>query len=315
MRVLVTGASGMLGLHLVEALKKRGHEAVSLVRPNTFAKRPWARRILADTPVSEASVTDPHALARAVDEHAPYDAVIHTAAVLRGRRAEWSVNFEGTRNLLKALERHPPGALVLVSSILALGDRLRETAEELEECAPRTVYEKSKCEAEKLSRRWGSETGWRVAVVRPTWMYGKYSLNPDMPRLLRMAKRGVAPVLGGKGTPLALVSAGDVAEAILVLLEAGASGIYNVRGPRIYRSEEVADALLTAVGRRRGVKVPVPRLVLRPMVWYMGVARYLLLAPSEIPITRLEGVGYKPRTDLVEGLRRMAAWMEEEGLL
>ncbi len=315
MRILVTGASGMLGLHLVEALRRRGHEAVSLVRPNTFAKRPWAQRILTDTLVVKASVTDPSGLVEAIDKHAPYDAVIHTAAVLRGRRAEWRVNFEGTRNLLEALERHPPGTLILISSILALGDKLRETAEELEECAPRTVYERSKCEAEKLARRWGSETGWRVVVVRPTWMYGRYSLNPDMPRLLRMAKRGLVPVLGGKGTPLALVSAKDVAEAIMVLLESKVTGTYNVRGPRIYSSEEVADALLAAVGRKRGIRVPVPRLALKPMAWYMGVARYLLLAPSEIPIARLEEAGYRPRIDLVEGLSEMAEWMKKEGLL
>ncbi len=316
MRVLVTGASGMLGLHVVELLLDKGHEVVSLVRPGSLHKRPWARRVLEKTRVVEASVTEPKVLSEAIRGSGPYDAVIHTAGVLRGRKAEWEVNYGGTRNLLEALKPLKPGILVLVSSIMATGDKLRETAEEMEECLPRTMYEKSKCEAEKLTRAWGAETGWTVVVVRPTWMYGRYSLNPDVPRLLKLAKRGIALVLGGRETPIALVSAKDVAEAIVSLVEAGIGGTYNVRGPRMYRSEEVAEALLAAAGRKRGLKIPIPRPFLKPMTWYMGAARYLLVAPKDVPIRKIEeSTGFKPRIELREGLREAAKWLEAAGLL
>ncbi len=307
--VLVTGASGMLGLHIVERLVNRGVNVVSLVNPGSLEKRPWAREILRETEVVEADIQDRDRLVKTLKGRR-FESVVHTVAVIGGGKREYNINYRGTVNLIESIDH---GSFVYISSILALGDTLWETAFEEAECRPRTWYERSKCDAERVVKEESIRKGWRWIILRPGWMYGKYTLNPDIPRLLRLAKHGIGVVLGGKNLKLALASAGDIADAVIHLLDKSESGVYNVRGPRMYTSLELAEAMLKAAGRdRRGpeVTVTVPKILLAPAVKFIGVLRYILLAPNDIPINKLEGTGWKPVTSLEEGLKTVAEWLE-----
>mgnify|MGYP001793118472 CR=1 FL=1 len=98
MRVLVTGATGLLGSHVVEALLAVGHEVRALVRPTSdvsFIKTTGATIVQGD-------LDDPSSLRAAADS---CDGVIHTAAVV-GEWQPWSEFFRvgvlGTRTLLSA---------------------------------------------------------------------------------------------------------------------------------------------------------------------------------------------------------------------
>jgi UDP-glucose 4-epimerase len=311
--VLVTGASGMLGLHIVEGLVNRGVNVVSLVNPGSLNKRPWAKEILRGTEVVEVDILDRDKLKGAL-RGKRFNSVVHTVAVIGGGRREYSVNYRGTVNLVDSIG--DTESFVYISAVLALGDTLKETAVEEAECKPRTWYERSKCDAERLVRDKSVERGWRWVVLRPGWIYGKYTLNPDIPRLLKLARRGVGLVLGGKGTKLALVSAEDVAGAVIHLLYSGKGGIYNVRGPRMYTSIELAEAMLKASrGDRRGFRITIPKILLAPASRFIGVIRYILLAPEEVPINKLEETGWKPRVSLEEGLRRVVEWLESWSML
>ncbi len=304
----------MLGSHLVLEAMRAGYNVTALVNTGSLDKRPWARRVLAGARIVEASLGDAGLLRRMLGGER-FDLVVHTAAVMGGARREWRVNYEDTRNLLSVLDGNV-GVFVFISSILALGDTLAETALEDAECRPRSVYEKSKCMAETLVAMEAEEQGFRHVIVRPSWMYGPYSLNPDMPRLLKLAKRGIAPVLGGRSAVLGLVYAGDVAGAVYALTLSGASGVYNVRGPRMYGSLELAEALSRAVDREKAFKPSVPRILFRAASRFSAAARYLALMPRDIPIRKLEtATGFHPRVDLEEGLSAMAEWMMREGLL
>ena len=311
--VLVTGASGMLGLHIVERLVNRGVNVVSLVNPGSLEKRPWAKEILRGTEVIEADITD-RARVREALKGREFDSVIHTVAVIGGGKREYNINYRGTVNLVDSIGH--TGSFVYISAILALGDTLRETASEEAECKPRTWYEKSKCDAERAVKEKAAREGWRWIILRPGWIYGKYTLNPDIPRLLRLAKHGIGIVLGGKKLKLALASADDVADAVLHLLDRGESGVYNVRGPRMYTSLELAEAMLKAAGRNRGgLKVTVPKILLAPASRFIGVLRYILLAPEDVPINKLERTGWRPTVDLDEGLMTVVEWLESWKML
>ncbi len=290
----------MLGLHVVERFLSVGWEVVSLVNPGSLSRRPWAREVLEKTRVVEASVVNRERL-RDVLGGLDFDVVIHTAAVLGRGRREMSVNYRGTVNLLDSLR--DVGVFVFVSAILALGDSLRVDASEDAECKPRTWYEMSKCEAEKTVMARSRMRGWRWIIARPVWMYDRYTRNPDIPRLLRLAKHGVGLVLGRRDLPLGLVSAMDVADAIIFLYESGGEGVYNVRGPKTYSAEEFARALLLAArGSDRGRLVTVPRWILSLGSRFLGALRYVELAPRDVPIDKLSRPGWMPRVDLWEGL-------------
>ncbi|MEB3757155.1 MAG: NAD(P)-dependent oxidoreductase [Desulfurococcales archaeon] len=311
--VLITGASGMLGLHVVERFLSRGWNVVSLVNPGSLSRRPWAREVLRETEVVEASITDRDRLRNVLDG-LDFDVVVHIVAVLGRGRREMSVNYGGTVNLLGSLR--DVGVFVFVSAILALGDSLRFDASEEAGCRPRTWYEMSKCESEKVVMARSRMRGWHWVIVRPVWMYGRYTRNPDIPRLLRLAKHGVGLVLGRRNLPLGLVSAEDVADAILFLYESGGEGVYNVRGPRMYSAEELAKALLRAArGSDSGKMIRVPEWILSLGSRFVGALRYVELAPRDVPIDKLSRLGWRPRVDLWEGLPVVAGWMRDNGML
>ena len=302
----------MLGCHLVPRLLERGWEVVSLVRPGSLSRRPWAAEVLEGSRIIEADLLDASSLRRSLRDLKDLDVVFHLAAVLSARGSRmYRVNYGGTANLLEALEEKI-SVFVYASSILALGDTLRETASEDAECRPRTSYERSKCDSEKLIMERSRVRGFRAILVRPTWIYGEYTRNPDMPRLVSLAKRGIVPVLISEEHPVSLVYAGDVAEAMVRLVETGSRGIYNVRGPRIYRNGELADALLHAVGREGGLRIKIPKFLLGVAARFMDIIRFILLAPWDIPMDKLaRDTGYAPSTELEEGLRRTAKWLLE----
>ncbi len=296
MRALVTGASGMLGLNLTELLLKEGWDLTFLVNPGSLKKRPWAKSLLKGR-IVESRVEE-------FGERLDVDVVFHLAAVMRG--PTWRINYQGTKNVL---ERVSFDKFVLVSSILALGDSLNQNASEDTLCRPRTGYEKSKCEAEREVSKLED-----FVIVRPGWIYGKYSINPDILSIVRLVKRGIAPVLIDEELPLAMVNAKDVARAILHLVKIGAKGTFNVRGPRMYSMGELIDVISSVLGKKP-IKVRLPKLAVSLYSKRVDVARYLLLAPRDVPIDRLRETGFNPSVELDEGMEEAISWMRGQGII
>ncbi len=299
MRVLVTGASGMLGLNLVSLLKDRDYEIVAMINRGSLKKRPWAKDLLEGCELIETRVED-------FKGPLEVDTAFHLAAVLKGPTMK--VNYEGTLNMLKEVKTR---SFLLVSSILALGDSLRESSSEDAVCKPKTGYERSKCEAEKAVL---SAEGIRPIIVRPGWIYGPYSINPDILMIARWMKRGIKPVLISENLSLGLVHAKDVARAMIYLIEREYKGIFNVRGPRMYRMGEMLDIMEDFLGKK-GLKLPVPRIAVKLASRWFDVIRYLDLAPPDITIDKLLETGFRPSIDLNDGLREALSWMKDHGLL
>lgn len=298
MKVLVTGASGMLGSNLIPLLKEKGYKIVAMINKGSLRKRPWVREILSGVDVVEARVEE-------FSGSLKVDAILHLAAVLRGPTMR--VNYEGTANILRRVEAE---TFVFISSVLALGDGLKEGANEETRCLPVTGYERSKCEAERAVL----SSGRRAIVLRPGWIYGPYSLNPDILAIAKLVKVGIRPIFIEDELPLALVHARDVARAIIHLLENGHEGIYNVRGPRMYTMAELLDAISSFLGRE-GKGVRIPRHLVRLASRFVDVARYLDLAPKDVPIDKLVKKGFTPVIELKEGISESLEWARSKGLI
>ncbi len=296
MKALITGASGMLGLNLTELLLEEGWDLTFMINPGSLRKRPWAKRLL-EGDVIEARVED-------FEGRLEVDVVFHLAAVMRG--PTWKVNYLGTKNLLKRLSFDK---FVFVSSVLALGDSLKKGAHENMPCEPRTGYERSKCEAEREVSKLED-----FVIVRPGWIYGKYSINPDILNIVKSIRWGFAPILVDEKLPLALVNAKDVSAAMLHLVKKGAKGIFNVRGPRMYTMGELIDVISSIMGKK-ALKLKIPRFAIGLYSKAVDVARYLLLAPEDVPIDKLRDHGFSPSIDLKSGMSEALSWMKEEGIL
>lgn len=165
--VLVTGASGFVGRHVVEALVRCGHRVWGLARgAPPCAPTPSISWV-------SGSVTEAGRYAAALAE---VDCVIHLAAVLSTRRAsEYEhTNVHGTRVLLDAClqQRGRIRHVVLVSSIAAMGPKSDGTLlSETDPCRPRSVYGRSKLGAERVAAAYRARLP--ITILRPAFVYGR----------------------------------------------------------------------------------------------------------------------------------------------
>jgi len=205
MRVLVTGAGGMLGQDVVALLRERGHEVTAATR-------------------ADLDVLDTVALARAVPGH---DAVVNCAAYTAVDAAETD---EETAADLNAVAPGYIGAacakagarLVQVSTdYVFAGDATAPYAEDAP-LDPRSVYGRTKAQGERTARKANRDT----LIVRTAWLYG--AGGPCFPKtIVRLAReRGAVSVVDDQvGQPTWTV---DVARVIADLLDVGApAGTYH----------------------------------------------------------------------------------------
>jgi nucleoside-diphosphate-sugar epimerase len=241
--IAVTGATGLLGSHLIERLVARGQRVRALVRPrsNTVLLRERGVELVV------GDLGDPSSLPRFVEGAST---VYHCAARV-GDWGPWRLFqravLEATSNLVEACQDARVRRLVHVSSISVYGHpRLRE-GEWLSEDAPLGVdlwwadyYCRAKILAEDVVRQYPGE--W--TIVRPSWMYGPRDLN-SFPRVVRTVRRGMAFIVGRGDNPLNIVHAADVAEGMLRAGEhPGAAGqAYNLSSKGAITQGEFLNAL------------------------------------------------------------------------
>ncbi|GEA86078.1 NAD-dependent epimerase/dehydratase family protein [Cellulomonas cellasea] len=207
MKVLVTGASGLLGRAVADALHAAGHDV------RTFQRRPSG---LAHAQDVLGSVTVPAEVDRAV---AGVDAVVHLAAKvsLAGDPAQFhEVNVRGTGNVLAALARHGVERLVHVSSpsVAHTGASIvGDGALPADPARARGDYARTKAEAEVLALA-ADRPGLRVVAVRPHLVWGPGDTQL-VARLAERARAGRLPLLDA-GTVLVDTTYVDNAASAMV---------------------------------------------------------------------------------------------------
>jgi len=264
LKVLVTGATGLIGGWAARELASRGHELRVLVRPGSRLDN------LEDIPAERVAgdVTDRESVERAV---AGRDAVLHAAGLARLRAGDLprllAVNRDGTANVLEAALRAGVRRAVCLSSVGAMGGTLDPVA--LDESWAGSAedsgvdYFVSKLEGERAAIEIGRR-GLPLVVLRPGSILGPGDVYHSSCGLVLLLARGEVPALFQGGTSYADVR--DVAKAQAEALERGRPGeIYVVGGHNVEKSE-----LARIVSRLTGV--PAPPLV---PYWFMLGSAFL----------------------------------------
>jgi nucleoside-diphosphate-sugar epimerase len=317
MRVLVTGASGMLGRATATALIERGEEVTVLQR------RPGGlpcREVLGD-------VADPAVVARAVDGQ---DAVLHLAAKVdvTGRWAEYArANIEGTRTVVEACRRAGVRRLVHVSSpSVAHGGAalVGVGAGPADPERARGHYSRSKAVAEGAVLA-ADSAALAVLVVRPHLVWGPGDTQL-VERIVERARAGRLPVIGSGAALIDTTYVDNAADALVAAVDAcgpvhGEALVVSNGEPRPVA--EVIARLCQAAG------VPGPRRhVPFPLAWAAGAAVEGVWTATQRrdtpPLTRFlaeqlatahwfdqrrtrEALGWAPRVSLAEGFARLAS--------
>lgn len=258
---LVTGATGLVGSHIVEQLVRGGWRVRGLARSEAAAA---AVNAMAATAV-RGDVSDARSLQ---DASSGADVIFHTAAAIT-QRGGWEsyrrLNIEGTAAVIDAAAAS--GARLLhLSSVAVYGSSGRYGSRKTDEDAPlgsineRSLYARSKRESEQLvmdAHRAGRI--WATAV-RPDVIYGPRD-RQFVPRLARAISLGVMPLLGGGRSTLAVVHAANVAEgAILAATSDRAGGrAYNLANDYDVTVRDFYRLAAEGLGRRvHFVHLPIP---------------------------------------------------------
>ena len=279
MKILVSGASGLIGSALVPALAGEGHQVLRLVR------RPPRRDEASWDPVT--GVVDPAALAGA-------DALVHLAGeniagrwtAGRKRRIRAS-RVEVTRSLCETLARSAsrPGVLVCASAIGYYGDRGTEPL--TEDSAPGHGFLADVCRDWEAATGPAAQSGIRVVNVR----FGVV-LSPRggaLAKVLLPFRLGLGGVVGNGRQFWSWVALEDVVGAIRhALVTDRLRGPVNVVAPNPVPNSEFTRTLGRVL--RRPTIFPLPAPAARLLLGEMADA--LLLASAQVQPIRLEGSGY-----------------------
>jgi dihydroflavonol-4-reductase len=324
MRILVTGASGFIGGHLVAELARRREHVSCLVRAPSRAGR------LTGLPVDlvHGDLDDLASLRRAVEGATQ---VYHLGGATKALRAidYYRTNAAGTARLLAACAgaRVPPLRVVLVSSLAACGPSpIGRALTEEDPPRPVTPYGRSKLVAETVARMYADR--FPLTVVRPPIVYGP--ADREAVALFRLVNLGVRPVPGDG--QLSLIHIDDLVAGLLL---AGQDQVpsgrtYFLAGLEQPTFDELGRLVAAALGRRTvGVRVPYPvtqlsalmaellaRLRGRPSVFDRAKASEVHQSGWRCRADRAhEELGFSPRVDLAVGLRETVSWYRTRGWL
>lgn len=325
MKALVTGATGFVGSHLVDALLGRGHQVTALIRSPAKAAG------LADRGVRlvKGDLADLAAIEEAV---AGQQAVYHVAALTGAvNEAEFlEANREGTRRIAEAAARAGDLArLVLVSSGAAGGPaRTGAPRDTGDPDRPVTMYGRSKLAAEEVVRL--APVPW--TILRPPAVYGPRDRDGFLPVFRAAARYGIVPVFGDGSQELSLVHAADLATACMAAATSNATAgeTYYVNHPEVITSAELARRVGEAVGRPVRI-VPLPHWLTRSALALTGTwaalrrQRTILRADKANefvqpawtgdPSRFMAATGWSPSREHAAGFAETAAWYREQGLL
>lgn len=283
-RVLVTGAAGFVGRHLVERLRADGDDVVTLTR-------------------ADVDLTDRLALERAVQAAAP-DVCFHLAAARdradqTARQATAVVNTVSGMWLVEALPDDCQAVVRLGSSTeYAQCDRLMDEDAPLR---PRGWFGATKAAGSLLLQASAAERGLPAAVLRAFQVYGPHD-KPSrfVPAVLEAAARDAVLPLTAPGLRRDWVWVGDVVDACLRAATAERSGTWNIGTGRQTANEELVAEAERATGRR-----------IRTAVGAHGGRDWDTGSWGCDGAAAERDLGWEPTVDLHEGLRR--TWLVARG--
>ncbi len=233
--ILITGATGYIGRHLVARLVAQGEHPRCLVRDT---KRAAGILPAADVELVQGETTDPASLAAAVRG---VDTIVHAAFLTADRKQSpgnhyETTNVQGTANLIKAAQE---GGVKRIIEISGLGTKPDKPGS----------YMQGRYLAEKMLK----ESGLDWTIIQPSVLFGKGApFIKGLTDLIRTTP--VVPLIGGGKTLFQPIYVEDVVTVIVKVLEdpARTTGkTYTIGGPQYYSFTQIIDALLHAMHKSR----------------------------------------------------------------
>jgi len=320
MKVLITGATGLLGGHLLQELQRRGEQIRALVLPVENAEKLIAQGV----EVVRGDVTDASTLAPAIKD---VDIIFHLAGMMGLNRplADYRlVNVTGSENLYRAAQAAGVHRFVHTSSHTVYGLGYGRFLTEKDALRPDPdPYSITKAEGDRLIRRLMLTSGMETVILRPGTFFGPGD-RLHFGRIAQRLKNGKGVLIGRGNNALPFCYVTDVAQGFLLAAyhEKAPGNVYNISNDHPLTQQELFNAVADDTGGQR----PTRHLPYLPLYYGSIVAEKMAsLTHTRSPVTRLgvmmfgsdnrhsivkarSELGYEPEVSLREGIRLAAAW-------
>ena len=307
-RVLVTGAEGFIGSHLVDELLDRGAEVRAFVHYNPFGRWGWLQDRISDVEFLQGDVRDGERVATAATG---VEVVFHLAALIgipysyEAPESYVQTNVAGTYNVLNAARRAGVERMVQTSTSEVYGTARQVPIDESHPLQPQSPYSASKIGGDMLALSFHHSFGLPLAVVRPFNTYGpRQSMRAVIPSVLQQLYSGSEEIKVGATSPTRDFNfVTDTVAGFLAVAECDRAlgEVVNVGSGREIAIGELIELLISTSGRDARMVTDETRL--RPA----GSEVERLLCDN----TRArEWAGWAPEVSLEEGLRRTAEWVQ-----
>jgi nucleoside-diphosphate-sugar epimerase len=326
LKVLVTGATGFIGSHLVEALVQQGAQVRCLVRNKRHLG--WVK----DSPVEfvVGNCQEKDSLKPGVKD---VDQVFHLAGVTAAFKENtyYEVNALGTENLVQACIENNPRLekFIYLSSQAAAGPcRTGGKKKESDPCEPVSPYGKSKLRGEELALSHSHELP--ILILRPCAVYGPR--DKGFYALFKCLSRSIKPCLPDHDQHISMCYVQDLVRAILLAAEARTENgeIFFLSDGQDYRMEEIGDIFAQAM-EVRTLQLRLPKQMLFGMAFFAECFSRVSGKPSIMNRGKIEemihknwlcditkaGVllGFEPQISLAQGADLAVAWYKKENWL
>jgi NAD dependent epimerase/dehydratase len=310
-RVLVTGADGFIGSHLVEALVREGATVRAFCLYNSFGSRGWLDGLPADVEAKVEFVLGDVRDARFVESAcADVEVCFHLAALIAipysytAPQSFVDTNVSGTLNVLEAVRRQRCRRLVQTSTSEVYGTPATLPIRETHPLQGQSPYSASKIAADKLCEAYFCSFEVPVVTLRPFNTFGpRQSARAVIPTMLAQLLQGRREVsLGSLDPKRDLTFVSDTVEGFLLAgLAPGVDGDVVQLGTG--RTDSIGDVFAAAC-RAVGVEATVA-----PSSGRVRPSRSEVMVLQSDPEKAKRVLGWTPRVSLEDGLRQTAEWM------
>ena len=324
-RVLITGASGFLGYHLILAALDQNLDVYAAVRKNSQIGH------LKDLPIKYLSLNYneiSEMSSMLIDNKINY--IIHAAGVTKAVKQQTynDINSTFSVNLAKAaaISGNEFKKMVFISSLASLGP-LKDIANIITEQtipAPVTAYGRSKLLAEKEL----AKINIPITILRPTAVYGPR--DKDIFIMLKTVSQGFDPYIGKKLQQLSFVHARDVADIAVQALFLTNVGTYNITDGNCYGRYEFAD-IAKGILNKKAYRFHIPMPLVKALAYFLETINGLMNKPSVINREKLHELAatnwvcdiskaktelkFVPKFNLADGLKNSISWYQSNKLL